>query len=159
MGLGEELGQKLREKGKTIAIAESMTGGLVASLITDVPGSSAYFVGGVVAYSNELKTKLLAVQQSTLETFGAVSEQTAAEMAKGIRKLTGADVGASLTGIAGPGGGTEKKPIGLVFFAVDSGNEIMEVRKAIIPGNRLEIKQKASEFMLCMIIECLDRIK
>jgi PncC family amidohydrolase len=159
MGLGEDLGQKLREKGKTIAVAESMTGGLVASLITDVPGSSAYFVGGVVAYSNELKTKLLGVKQSTLERFGAVSEQTAAEMAEGIREITGADVGASLTGIAGPGGGTEKKPIGLVFFAVDSGNDIKEVRKAIIEGNRLEIKRRASELILCMIIECLDRIK
>ncbi|MDH7507856.1 MAG: nicotinamide-nucleotide amidohydrolase family protein [Methanomassiliicoccales archaeon] len=158
MGLGEELGCRLRKKGKTIAVAESMTGGLVASLITDVPGSSDYFVGGVVAYSNEMKTKLLGVKPSTLEKFGAVSEQTAMEMAKGVREITGAGIGSSLTGIAGPGGGTDKKPVGLVYCAVDLGDDIGEVRKAIIEGNRLEVKRRAAELLIRMVIECLERI-
>ncbi|HLI52251.1 MAG TPA: nicotinamide-nucleotide amidohydrolase family protein, partial [Thermomicrobiaceae bacterium] len=104
-------------KGLTIATAESCTGGLIAHRITTVSGSSAYFVGGVVSYSNALKQKLLGVTEETLRTAGAVSRECALQMAGGVRRLTGATVGISSTGIAGPGGATPTKPVGLVYIA------------------------------------------
>lgn len=110
----------LKEKKLTVAIAESCTGGLVSAAITDLPGASEVFGCGVCAYSNEIKKKLLGVRAETLETHGAVSDETALEMAAGVRALSGADIGIAITGIAGPGGGTEEKPVGLVHFAVDS---------------------------------------
>ncbi len=115
------LGRLLRERGLTLATAESCTGGLVGSLVTDVPGSSHYYCGGVVAYSNEVKVRLLGVRRATLKRYGAVSAQTATEMAEGVRNRTGADIGVAVTGIAGPGGGTRKKPVGLVYIAIAAG--------------------------------------
>lgn len=109
---------KLRECGLTLATAESCTGGLIGGRITSVSGSSDVYLGGAVTYSNELKMKMLGVKKETLDKFGAVSRETAAEMAEGIRRESGADIAVSVTGIAGPGGGTETKPVGLVYIGV-----------------------------------------
>lgn len=116
------VGKLLTAAGLTLALAESCTGGLVCSRITDVPGSSDYLKGGAVTYSNEAKQQLLGVEADTLETVGAVSEQTALQMARGARRLFGADIGVSVTGIAGPGGGTPEKPVGLVYVAISTGD-------------------------------------
>lgn len=110
----------LIEKGLKVATAESCTGGYISKRITDVPGSSAVFDCGICSYSNEMKREVLGVRDETLSQFGAVSEQTALEMAEGVRKLSGSDIGVSTTGIAGPDGGSEQKPVGLVYLAVCS---------------------------------------
>lgn len=110
----------LKEKGLTLACAESCTGGLVGKRITDVSGASEVFLGGCITYANEVKVKLLGVKEETLRRYGAVSEQTAREMAAGVRRALGADIGVSVTGIAGPGGGTKEKPVGTVFVGISS---------------------------------------
>jgi nicotinamide-nucleotide amidase len=110
----------LRERGMTLACAESCTGGLIAKRITDLAGCSDVFLGGCVTYANEAKEKLIGVKRETLEAFGAVSEQTAREMARGVRLALGSDVGIATTGIAGPGGGTPEKPVGTVYIAVST---------------------------------------
>jgi len=115
----------------------------VGNLITDVPGSSDYYLGGVVAYHNDVKMKLLGVSEATLREFGAVSEPTARQMAEGVRKLIGADVGLSTTGIAGPTGGTPEKPVGLVYMAVAMEGKT-RVIKRIFRGNRLEVKKQSA---------------
>ncbi len=122
------------KKGKTIATAESCTGGLIAKRITDVAGSSEMFGYGVVTYSNEAKIKLLSVKKKTLENYGAVSKETAAEMAEGVRNLSGADVGIATTGIAGPGGGSEEKPVGLVYLGISSEKGTRTVRLMLTSG-------------------------
>ena len=118
--ISEAVVKAYREGGKTLAVAESCTGGSIAKRITDVSGSSEMFGYGAVTYANEAKNKLLGVRWETLEAYGAVSEQTAMEMAAGVRALSGADVGIATTGIAGPGGGTATKPVGLVYMGVAS---------------------------------------
>ncbi len=120
----------LREKGLKAATAESCTGGYVAKRITEIPGSSDVFECGIVSYANSVKNKVLGVREETLKQFGAVSPQTAAEMAEGVRNLSGADIGISLTGIAGPGGGSQEKPVGLVYVGVSSPwhSEVKELR-------------------------------
>jgi len=132
--LQNALVQKLGEKKLTLATAESCTGGLVGKRITEIPGSSDIYLGGVVAYDNSVKVKLLGVKESTLEQFGAVSEQTAIEMAEGIAKNLSADIGISTTGIAGPAGGSDEKPIGLVYVGIycrqRNKDGITEIRKA-----------------------------
>ena len=117
--LAQKVGSLLLEQSYSIAVAESCTGGLISHLITAVPGSSAYFPGGVTAYSNQLKIDVLGVASATLEKGGAVCAETAIEMAQGVRKLSGADVGLSVTGIAGPTGGTKEKPVGTVYIGLD----------------------------------------
>lgn len=112
--------QALKQRGLKVAIAESCTGGLIAERLTRVPGSSEVFGCGVVSYSNETKQKLLGVSAQTLAQYGAVSAQTAREMAQGVRRVSGADIGISVTGIAGPDGGTPEKPVGLVYIGVNS---------------------------------------
>ena len=114
------LGRTLSTAGLKIALAESCTGGLITSRLTDVPGSSSYVEGGVVAYSYEAKEKLLGVSHDTLLTFGAVSAETALEMARGVRHALQADLGVGVTGIAGPGGGMPGKPVGLVYMALSA---------------------------------------
>jgi len=116
----QEVGVLLVELGLTLATAESCTGGLLAHHITNLPGSSAYYVGGLVTYANEMKETHLGVQPETLLVHGAVSEETALEMARGARKRMGADVALATTGIAGPGGGTPEKPVGLVYVALSA---------------------------------------
>jgi PncC family amidohydrolase len=113
-----ELGERLRARGLTLAVAESCTGGAMADAITDIAGSSDYFLGGVVSYSNDAKRLLLGVEQGTLDKHGAVSAQAARQMAEGARRALGAGLGAGITGVAGPGGGTPEKPVGLVYICV-----------------------------------------
>ena len=119
------IGKLLNQKGATVATAESCTGGLIGNMITEVSGSSAYYKGGIVAYSNELKERLLGVHHETLEQYGAVSEETAIEMAKGCLDATDADYAIATTGISGPTGATEEKPLGLVYVAIASREEVV----------------------------------
>lgn len=131
-------GTLLTERGLTVSVAESCTGGLIGERFTNVPGSSAYFLGGVVAYNDVLKTTLLAVPPDTIARFGAVSTETAGAMAEGIRRRTGSDLGLATTGIAGPGGGTEQKPVGLVYLALAhaAGTRTRELNLGPEPGRR-----------------------
>ena len=146
-GTDKTLAQALVEKysalGKTVAVAESCTGGLIAKRITDVPGSSAILGYGCVTYANEAKMKLLSVKAETLEKYGAVSEQTAKEMAMGVRALAGADIGIATTGIAGPGGGTKEKPVGLVYLGIASEKGVRAVRLNLT-GERDRVRILAS---------------
>ena len=119
------IGKLLNQKGATVATAESCTGGLIGNVITEVSGSSAYYKGGIIAYSNELKERLLGVRHETLEQYGAVSEETAIEMARGCLAVTGADYAIATTGISGPTGATEEKPLGLVYVAIASHEEVV----------------------------------
>lgn len=145
--LAEVLGELLKTRALTISAAESCTGGLLLSTLTDVAGSSAYVLGGVVTYSNEAKQKLVNVQEQTLINYGAVSDPTAREMAVGVRNLLGTDIGVSVTGIAGPGGGTAEKPVGLVFIGVASA-EGVEARRFQWGGNRTQNKALSVEAAL-----------
>ncbi len=146
----EVVGELLRRHGRTLGVAESCSGGLIGDRITDVPGSSAYFVGGVIAYSNDLKERLLGVQRATLEEFGAVSVETAREMALGIRHATGAALGLATTGIAGPEGGTTEKPVGTVAIALaaDELDDGVAARLYKLWGNREWIKILTSQVAL-----------
>ncbi|CAN5266008.1 competence/damage-inducible protein A [soil metagenome] len=126
--LESAVGRLLREKGVTISLAESCTGGLLAKRLTDAPGSSAYFLEGLVTYSNQAKERLLGVPHETLEEHGAVSEPVAEAMAEGVRKVAGSDYGLSVTGIAGPEGGTEEKPVGLVYVGLADSEGTMAER-------------------------------
>lgn len=134
----------------TIATAESCTGGLLAKTITDSPGSSSIFKIGVVTYSNESKKKLLNVKSETLEKFGAVSQETALEMCKGLKGISNCDICVSITGIAGPGGGSKEKPIGLVYVCIN--NEIYRLK---LSGTRAQIREQTVEFTLNKIGEKL----
>ena len=122
--LEEVVANLLIDNNTTIATAESCTAGLLSAKLTDVAGSSKYFNGGVVCYSNELKSDLVGVKQQTLDHYGAVSEETAHELAINIAKKLNSDIGVSITGIAGPDGGTEKKPVGLVFVGISYKNNV-----------------------------------
>ncbi len=133
----------LIDKGKTVATAESCTGGLLAQMITGVENSSNIFGYGTVAYANEAKMKVLCVSGETLEKYGAVSKQTAAEMAKGARQLSGADFGIGITGIAGPGGGTDEKPVGTVYIGIAFNGEVY-VQKAVIKDRSREYVRMSS---------------
>ena len=119
------IGKLLNQKGASVVTAESCTGGLIGNVITEVSGSSAYYKGGIIAYSNELKERLLGVRHETLEQYGAVSEETAIEMARGCLAVTGADYAIATTGISGPTGATEEKPLGLVYVAIASREEVV----------------------------------
>lgn len=141
----------LREAGLTVALAESCTGGLVASRLTDVPGASACFPGAVVAYSNEAKTALLGVSPRTLEEHGAVSGEVAREMAAGARRLFGASAGVGITGVAGPAGGTPEKPVGTVCIALESGDGTLRHERLALPGDRLLVRRWTSAAALAMI--------
>lgn len=144
------VGELLRKENKTFALAESCTGGLTADRLTDVSGSSDYFVLGMVAYCNESKIAQLGVETKTLKDFGAVSREVAEEMARGIQRISGADIGISITGIAGPTGGTQNKPVGLVYFGIADEMKT-HTQKKQFKGNRLIIKQCASQHALDMI--------
>ncbi len=155
MTLESRIGDVMNQKRLTLAAAESCTGGLVSSRITDVPGSSAYFLGGVVAYSYEAKASLLGVSWDTLNKYGAVSRETVIEMARGARKLFNADIAVSISGIAGPGGGTDAKPVGTVWVGLSaSGGE--EARHFVWEGDRTLNKQLSSEAALQFILDHLE---
>ncbi|MFZ3071930.1 MAG: CinA family protein [Thermodesulfobacteriota bacterium] len=142
-----EIARKLVKKGLTIAVAESCTGGLLSSVLTNVPESSTWFKGGVVAYTNEVKKRILGVKAGTLKKYGAVSEETALELAKGVREKLKTDIGISVTGLAGPGGGTKKTPVGTIFIGVDDGKETL-VKRLNLKGSRVKIKKKAVQAAL-----------
>lgn len=146
------VGRRLRGKGWTLAVAESCTGGLLAHLLTREPGASNFLLADVVTYANSAKTGLLGVDEDILRAHGAVSAEVAAEMAKGARRVAGADVSISLTGIAGPSGGTSEKPVGLVFIAVQSPKGIQVVEKHF-PGDRHRIQARAAYEALSMLGE------
>ncbi|MFA5312993.1 MAG: CinA family protein [Methanomassiliicoccales archaeon] len=154
MSLEQELGRILKEKGLTISVAESLTGGLVGDLITNVPGSSSYFEGAVTAYSNGSKVELLKVREETLRLHGAVSEECALEMAAGVREMFHTKVGISITGIAGPAGASFGKPVGLVIFGFDNG-VIRITGKKTFEGGREEIKKASAEHLITMAAEIL----
>lgn len=143
----EVVGRMLVESGTTLSVAESCTGGLIGSRLTDVPGSSRYFIEGAVSYSNAAKVRMLGVSEKTLDEFGAVSSETAGEMASGMRKEAGTDYGISVTGIAGPDGGSDEKPVGTVFvgFADKNGSKTM---KMTLPGDRYLIRWRSSQAAL-----------
>ena len=150
----EVLGKRLADMGLTLAVAESCTGGLLGHLITNVPGSSTWFKGGVVAYDNNVKKTILKVGADTLKRYGAVSEQVARQMALGVRKRLNAGIGVAVTGIAGPSGGTTKKPVGTVFVAVTDGKNVRKKRLAL-KGTRKGIKKAAATAALTEIKRAL----
>ncbi len=141
----------LKSKRLTISTAESCTGGLLAKCLTDIPGSSSYFKIGVITYSNESKMKLLKVRASTLKKHGAVSEQTAIEMVKGLKRLANTDIGVSITGIAGPDGGSREKPVGTVFFGIRIKERVL-VYKKVFKGNRAKIRDLSVRFVINELI-------
>ena len=144
-GLEYALVNALRQKGLTLATAESCTGGLVSQLVTNVPGSSEVFGFGFVTYANEAKQKLLGVSEQALANHGAVSPQVAAAMAAGAAKAAGADVAVSLTGIAGPGGGTPEKPVGLVYMGAARGEQVFVKRLDLGNRDRATIRLSAAK--------------
>jgi nicotinamide-nucleotide amidase len=148
--LEEVLGDQLRENHKTLAVAESCTGGLLGHRITNVPGSSDYFLQGVQSYSNQAKQQRLGISAGLIKRYGAVSSQTAQAMADGIRRTSRADFGLAITGIAGPGGGTPDKPVGLVYTALSWDNEV-QVEKNDFFGDRETVKFRSSQKSLDML--------
>lgn len=137
---------------RTLATAESCTGGLIASALVSVPGVSEVFMEGCVSYANEAKMRTLSVKEETLAQYGAVSEQTAREMAQGIRAYAGTDFGIATTGVAGPGGGTKEKPVGLVYIACASASATL-VRKLNLSGTRAQIRLEAARQALALLEE------
>ncbi len=153
--LEEKLREYLSARGLKLAAAESCTGGLVSDRITNISGSSEYFMGGVVSYSNEAKANLLGVAWDTLNVYGAVSEATVREMARGARKIFDADIAVSVSGIAGPGGGTPEKPVGYTWFGLST-KDGEWARHFIWDGDRIKNKQLSSEAALQFIIDYLE---
>ena len=150
MAIEVEVGALLRDRGLTLVTAESSTGGLVAHRITTVSGSSSYYLGGFVTYANEAKEALIGVRHETLLAHGAVSEETALEMACGARERLGADLGIATTGIAGPTGGTPEKPVGLVYVALSVADlELCE--RHVWQGDRLANNQQSAEATLRLV--------
>jgi PncC family amidohydrolase len=145
----------LRARGLRLALAESCTGGLVGHRLTNVPGSSTYYMGSVTAYAYEAKVRLLGVSWKTLERHGAVSAETVREMALGARRALAADIGISVSGIAGPGGGTPEKPVGLVWMGLSAADGIW-AREYHFKGERIRVKEQAAEAALQLGIEYLE---
>ena len=150
----EEVIARLKAQGLTLATAESCTGGLIGALLTDVPGASAVYKGGVISYVNEIKHRLLGVEQETLDVCTAVSRETAHEMAKGAREAVKADVGVSTTGLAGPDGDGTGRPVGLVYIALDM-EGFSYCRELHLTGDRSEIRAQAAHEALLMLLEFL----
>ncbi len=147
-----ELFNLIQKENLTVSTAESCTGGLIAGAITSIPGISSYYEEGFVTYSNEAKKKYLGVPSHILKTHGAVSRQTAFYMVRGLIKETGADVGVSVTGIAGPGGGSEEKPVGLVYIATGAKDDIT-VTKNIFSGDRDAVREKTVDTAIRLLTE------
>lgn len=145
--------ETLKARGEVFCTAESCTGGQISKTVTDLAGVSAVFFGGVVSYANEIKEKLLGVRHKTLEKYGAVSEQTAAEMAAGAVRALGADFSVAVTGIAGPDGGSEKKPVGLVYIACADKNGNVKVTKNLFSGDRKAVRDQTTKTALQMLAD------
>ena len=152
MALSRQAGAALIERGSSVSAAESCTGGLILSTLTDCAGSSAYVEGGLVSYSNEAKMRMLRVREETLIEYGAVSEATAAEMALGARALFDTDYALSVTGIAGPGGGTAEKPVGLTFIGLAGRDGLLRVERHVWNGDRVENKVASVEAALRLLL-------
>ncbi len=155
MTLEKKIGKILRERSLTLGLAESCTGGLVAARITSVPGSSAYFMAGFVTYSNNAKAQFLAVPDRLIKRHGAVSDAVARRMAKGAREAAGVDIGISITGIAGPAGGSPEKPVGTVFIGLATKKKVY-VRKFLFSGSRHKIRGRSSVEALTMLLDYLE---
>ena len=145
--------EALRDRKLTIATAESCTGGMIAAALTDLAGSSAVFVGGVVSYWTEVKRQILGVSQETLDAYGAVSAQTACEMAEGARKLLGSDLALSVTGVAGPDPDERNNPVGRVYLALTDGERTIVRRPQGLGTGRDEIRRDAVDYALGMVLE------
>ena len=154
--LEAQVGELLSARGWMVCTAESCTGGLVAHRLTNIAGSSNYVLGGIVSYSNQAKQKLLGVHEATLIAHGAVSEETAAEMVQGVRAVFDADVAVSITGIAGPGGGTAEKPVGLTYIGLLLRDHEPQVRRHLWQGDREAVKNASAEAALAWIVEALE---
>ena len=156
--LEQEIGNLLRQKGLTLGVVESATGGLISHRITNVPGSSDYYKGSVTAYSNETKIKVIGVKEDTLDKYGAVSYQVAEEMALGGKKVLAVDICLADTGIAGPSGATPEKPVGLFYIGLSNPTGTY-TRKHIFRGNREQNKRDAAEAALSWLKEYLISLK
>lgn len=152
------VGELLRRRGLRLAVAESCTGGLIGHRITNVAGSSTYYMGSVTAYAYEAKVRLLGVRWATLEKYGAVSKETVLEMAKGVRRALAADIGLSVSGIAGPGGGTPEKPVGLLWIGLSVAG-VDEAWRFVFPGDRMEVKSQSAEAALQLLVDYLDVVR
>ena len=148
--LAEALIDTLRKKGLTLAFAESCTGGLAAAAVVAVPGASDVFFGGIVSYDNSVKENLLGVPQSVLDSAGAVSAPCALQMARGAREAVGVDIAVSVTGIAGPGGGTPEKPVGLVYISIST-KDIHCFCRLNLDGDRFEVRRKTCLYVLELV--------
>jgi len=149
------LGRLLRQRNLNIATAESCTGGLISNRITNVPGSSEYYLGGVVSYAYEAKVALLGVRWETLQQFGAVSRETVLEMAQGVRRALDTDIGLAVSGIAGPGGGLPHKPVGTTWIGL-SASGFENAWLYLFEGDRLSVKSQAGEQALRLVVEHLE---
>jgi len=154
--LEESLGELLRKNCASVAVAESCTGGLVGARITDVAGSSEYFAGGIIAYSNEVKIRELGVSVELLAEHGAVSDPVARQMAEGVRKRFGSRYGIGVTGIAGPGGGSEAKPCGTVFIGLASADDV-SVGRFVFEGDRTSVRIQSVIAALELLISICDK--
>lgn len=150
-----EVLERLKARGQTLATAESCTGGLLGKLLTDIPGSSAAYLGGVISYTNGVKMRLLGVQAETLDAHTAVSAQTAGEMAHGVKRALGADFALSTTGIAGPDGDGTRRPVGLVYVACTNGSRT-EVRELQLRGDRLVVREQAAQAAWELLLEVME---
>jgi PncC family amidohydrolase len=155
--LAARVGRALLARAARLALAESCTGGLIGARVTSVPGSSRYLLGGVVAYHNNVKTALLRVPSRMLARFGAVSAPVAAAMARGARRSFKAEIAAAVTGVAGPGGGSVGKPVGLVYVAV-CGFGRTRCRRALFGGTRQRVRDQAADLALIMLLEHLEEV-
>ena len=144
------------EKNVTFGTAESCTGGLIGAAVTDVPGASAVFWGGVVSYDNRVKERVLGVRGETLATVGAVSEETACQMARGARSVLGTNFAVAVTGIAGPGGGTPEKPVGLVYIATSDAAGGIVCRRNVFDGDRTAVRLQTVETALKMLLSAVE---
>lgn len=149
-----QLGELLRVNGLRLAVAESCTGGLIGHRITNIAGASTYYQGSVTAYAYEVKVRLLGVQWKTLEAHGAVSKETVIEMARGVRQALDADIGLSISGIAGPGGGTAEKPVGLTWIGLSEVNVDL-AWSYIWRGDRLQVKLQSAQQALQLLVDYL----
>ena len=155
MLLESQVHDLLLRAGLRLATAESCTGGLVGHRITNIPGSSDYFQGGIISYSNDAKMRLLGVSRETLERHGAVSRETVLEMARGVQAALGSDIGLSISGIAGPGGGSPEKPTGTVWIGLSApGQEI--ARHYLFQGDRLAVKEQSAEAAMRLLLDYLE---